>query len=108
MGIVEINRSVLISLVVLFETSTYKSKYNFLQLSTNSILKCTATAAVPAAKENMESLRVKALRSNSTLEMSQFLSNEKLAPRKLRTEQISEALRATLAVRTCALKDGRI
>lgn len=56
----------------------------------------------------MTNKEVKALQKNSPLTLSQFLKSGNLALHELKTEQISQLSQDTLAVRMCALKDGRI
>lgn len=72
-----------------------------------SFLEWDTTAAVPAAKEILESMEVEALLRKSALKISQFLENEDLAVCELRAKQISHVLRALLPVHTYALQDGR-
>lgn len=67
-----------------------------------------AIVGVPVANKTMANMKDKTLRRKPALKTSQFLKSENLAPPKLGTEQIIQILRASVAVHTYALKNGRI
>lgn len=62
----------LISSVVPFDTTTFRSKHNSLELLLKRFLERFATVAFPAAKHIMKSIKLEALRKESPLNMYQF------------------------------------
>lgn len=83
MSTVHINRTVLISFLVLSDTLALEVMFNFRDLPVNRFLECVATAAVLAVKENLEHMSFKVSRRKSARRMSQFLKCKNLALREL-------------------------
>lgn len=67
----------------LFVTPAVEGRFNLLEFFEKRILESVATATVPAAKDILASINLKALQINSTQRTWQFLKSEKLALREL-------------------------
>lgn len=76
MSTVDLNCSVLTTLVVLFDVPAFEAKFIALELSMTNFLEWFATVAVPVANEIMENMEVSVSRRSSALRMSQFLKRE--------------------------------
>lgn len=108
MSTADINRNVLISFAVLYDSLASETRFNLLRVAMKSFLEWAETEAFPAAKDIKESIEVKALRRKFIVRMFQFLKAEDLALRNLRVDQIWQALRSSLPDHIYTQKDGRI
>lgn len=108
MSTVDINHSVLISFVMLFDIFAFGDKFNSLQLRVERALEWNSTEALPASSNITKHMRGRAPRRTSALKISLFVKAEKLALCKVGTEQGNRALRLSLVVLTNAMKDGGI
>lgn len=107
MGTVNINRSPLIPLFLLFFYSTFKAKSIPIELPVKMLFQEVATGTVSATKETVESMEVNTLERKSALKKAQFVNFDNMALQEIETEQISHVLQICQAVHTYAMKDGQ-
>lgn len=108
MNTLDINGSVLFSILGLLGPAVFKEKFNSVEISLKSFLRLVAAAVAPAAKKGMERTVVKVLRRKSALRELQFLRGEILALRELDTEETRKLLIASQLLHAYAAKDARI
>lgn len=108
MSAVHIRNGALTYFVELFDTAAIKANFYSFELSVKMYLEYIVAATVSSAKERIKVMDVKDLWSSSSLRKSQFLKYENLARHELRGKRICRPNRASLAVYTYGMKNGRI
>lgn len=86
MSTIDINCSMRFSILVVLGALVLDTKHDALGLPAKSSLESAAIAAVPAAKENTESMEFKISGRKPALRVSQILKGEHMALWKLESE----------------------
>lgn len=92
---------------MLFRTYVFDAKLNVFEHFMEKCLQWVERASVPAAKEIICRMKVEVLQGKSRLNVSQFLTSENMTLRQFETEHILQVPRASLAVKTYAMKEER-
>lgn len=108
MTIVGVERSVMTSYIVLFETSVFQASLNSLAFSLTRCPRWVTTVVVPAEKGAIESMDLKVSQRTSAQRISQLLKWENPALWKFGIEHICQVLRACSTLHTYELGDSRI
>lgn len=103
-----INRGLMLSFVVSFNTHDFQRKFTSLELAGKDVLMWVQKVAVQTAKEILSRMEKRMLKRMLDLKGPRFLTSDKLAFRELRTYQICQLLRVFLVIHTHVLKDGCI
>lgn len=104
MSTIDIHRSALISLLIVFDTTSFKAMFNSLQLSVKSFLKRVLPAAAPGTKRILEIMEFTVSRKEVCTEEVQSMNSENLTIRDLETWQILQVHEASLALHRYSLK----
>lgn len=100
-------RSLMLWFVDLFNSPRLDRTFNALALSMRYLIMCVVNTAVLAAKYILSMLEDNWSRRESKLLEFQFLTGDSLTLFELRIEHARQALRASLAYLTYALRDGQ-
>lgn len=105
MSTFDINRRVLLSFLVLFDTAAFIAKLNFIELLVKSTLDRVETVSIPAVKENVQRMEMKVLGRKSALTESQLVTSEDLELQMLGIVKARQLHEASLTVHTYAMRD---
>lgn len=108
MSLQDINRSVLIPLVLIYNIAASETVLNFKTFPLNAGLEFAETGAVPAAEKIMERMESKVLRRKFALIQSEFPRSDKSALRELLSGQGRKALRCSPVVHTYEMNVDQI
>lgn len=104
----DINQTMLIYFVLLFNITRLRAKYSSVELPVNRFSGWVEIAAVPAEKDIMERMVFSDLRRQLALKDSQFQTGRNLALCRFGSVQIFRVFRALPAIYTYVMKDARI
>lgn len=107
MSVSDINHSVLIVVLVLFDTMAFKAKLNSLELYVKHFLKWVQTAANPTVRKSWREWNARCYGERLCLK-TQFLRSNNLAHCEPGAKKIRQIRRASLAVYTYVTNDAQI